>query len=158
VIEENGELPPSIQVGYRSFDRQWLIPDSRLMERPRPPLWAVRSEFQVYTTVQHSHIIENGPGLTFSGLIPDLHHYNNRSGRVLPLYRDPNGKVANLPPALIPYLARRLNVRVSAEDVLAYTAAIVAHSGYMRRFRQELQQPGRTSSSHDIRGSVEKGR
>ncbi len=25
--------------GFRSFDRQWIIPDARLINRPNPTLW-----------------------------------------------------------------------------------------------------------------------
>ena len=30
--------PHPVRVGYRSFDRQWVLPDSRLMDMPRPQL------------------------------------------------------------------------------------------------------------------------
>lgn len=139
---ESGPLPTPIRVGYRSFDRQWLIADNRLMEVPRPPLWTVRSDKQVYVTEQHSHPITKGPGVTFTGLIPDIDHYNGRSGRVLPLYRDSGGRVPNLAPGLLEYLTRRLRLTVSTEDVLAYVAAIVAHPGYTEKFHRELRQPG----------------
>jgi hypothetical protein len=57
-------------VAYRPFDRQWVIPDSRLMEMPRPPLWAVRPDRQIYVSEQDSKTIETGPGLVFTTLIP----------------------------------------------------------------------------------------
>jgi hypothetical protein len=142
LADENGELQEPVRVGFRSFDRQWIIPDNRLMAVSRPPLWAVRSERQVYVTEQNSHAIESGPGLTFSAFIPDLHHYNARSGRVLPLYRDPTGDMPNLAPSLCEYLTVRLGLTVSAEDFLAYVAAVVAHTGYTHRFSKELRQPG----------------
>lgn len=140
LAEETGPMPPPIRVAYRSFDRQWLIPDSRLLVRPRPPLWAVRNERQVYVTEQSNHPIESGPGLTFTELIPDIHHYNARSGRVYPLLRGPDDP--NLTPGLVRVLRERVSPDASAEDVLAYVAGVVAHGGYTRRFRDELQQPG----------------
>src|SRR6185503_5202482 len=48
-----------ILIAYRSFDRQWLLPDSRLMVRPRPPLWMVRGDTQVYITEQSNHAIKS---------------------------------------------------------------------------------------------------
>ncbi len=142
LADERGSLPQPIRVGYRSFDRQWVVPDNRLMAVPRPPLWAVRSEQQVYVTEQSSHPVDSGPGLTFSGLIPDIHHYNARSGRVLPLYREPTGTTANLAPGLVDRLGERLCIAISESDLLAYLAAIVAHPGYTRRFKRQLEQPG----------------
>ncbi|HET9895431.1 MAG TPA: type ISP restriction/modification enzyme [Streptosporangiaceae bacterium] len=142
LASETSDLIEPIQVGYRSFDRQWVIPDNRLMVVPRPPLWAVRSDRQVYVTEQNSHPVETGPGLTFTGLIPDIHHYNARSGRVFPLFRNPEGTIANFTPDLVPFLGRRLGCPISAVDLLAYIAGVVAHPGYTRRFHAELRQPG----------------
>lgn len=137
--ETKPALPP-IRVGYRSFDRQWLIPDNRLLVMARPPLWAVRNGGQVYATEQSNHPIESGPGLTFTELIPDIDHYNARSGRVFPLLR--GHEIANLAPGLLWMLRDRLSRQLSAEDLLAYIAGVVAHNGYTRRFRTELQDPG----------------
>jgi hypothetical protein len=33
---------------FRSFDRQWIIPDNRLINRPNPTLWKVFSDRQVF--------------------------------------------------------------------------------------------------------------
>jgi Type ISP C-terminal specificity domain/N-6 DNA Methylase len=140
LADETGPPLAPVRVAFRSFDRQWLIPDSRLLVMPRPPLWAVRHEGQVFTTEQSNHAIENGPGLTFTELIPDLHHYNARSGKVYPLLRGPDD--ANLAPGLLQLLRERTASVVTAEDVLAYIAAVVAHGGFTRQFRDELQQPG----------------
>jgi predicted helicase len=142
LAEEKGDMLEPVRVGYRSFDRQWIIPDHRLMVVARPPLWAVRSEEQIYVTEQSSHPIDKGPGITFTSHIPDIHHYNARSGRVLPLYRDDDGKSPNFAPGLTRFLGDKLGVKVSSEDLLAYVAAVVAHSGYTIRFRSELQRPG----------------
>ncbi|GHH18048.1 hypothetical protein GCM10017790_35740 [Amycolatopsis oliviviridis] len=142
IAEEDGEVPDPVRVGYRSFDRQWIIPDNRLMAVARPPLWAVRSDRQVYITEQNSHPINVGPGITFTSLIPDLHHYNVRAGRVLPLYRDAGAISGNFSPGLIELLKKKLRIEVSGEDLLAYIAAVAAHSGYTAKFRKELQRPG----------------
>ena len=36
--------------GFRSFDRQWIIPDCRLINRPNPTIWKTHSARQVYLT------------------------------------------------------------------------------------------------------------
>ncbi|MGH8921942.1 MAG: type ISP restriction/modification enzyme, partial [Actinomycetes bacterium] len=79
-----------VRVGYRSFDRQWILPDSRLIDRPRSDLWAARISGQVFVIEQHSHTIGPGPGTIVSALIPDFHHFDGRGGRALP-YLHPDG-------------------------------------------------------------------
>ncbi|MBE0540363.1 MAG: N-6 DNA methylase [Verrucomicrobia bacterium] len=56
-------LPPT-RYGFRSFDRQWIIPDSRLINQPNPALWAVRSEQQVFLAALSRTSPLNGPALT----------------------------------------------------------------------------------------------
>ncbi|MEU8345381.1 type ISP restriction/modification enzyme, partial [Spirillospora sp. NPDC048832] len=137
------DCPEPIQVAYRSFDRQWIIPDNRLLVMARPPLWQVRSERQIYLSEQDAHQIEDGPALTFTGLIPDLHHFCGwGGGGVRPLWRDPAGNVPNMTGKLLNHLRSVLGLSVSAPDVLAYIAAVTAHPGYTHRFKQELRQPG----------------
>ncbi len=140
--EERGSCPVPVRVAYRSFDRQWLIPDSRLHHAPSPDLWRVVSDSQVFATEQHAHPLEAGPGLVFTAYVPDMHHTNGRGGRVLPLYRDRAAGAANFAPGLVRALAQRLGLPVSAPDVLAYIAAVTAHSGYTARFTEELRTPG----------------
>ncbi|MCW6003765.1 N-6 DNA methylase [Micromonospora sp. CPCC 205371] len=142
LAKEKGPPLEAVRVAYRSFDRQWLLPDSRLMVMPRPPLWAVRSPDQIYITEQSNHAIDSGPGLTFTHLIPDLHHYNGRSGRVFPLYCDTSRERPNVTPELCDFLGDVMGCRPEATDLLAYVAAIVAHPGYTRRFVRELEHPG----------------
>ncbi|MBB5936314.1 hypothetical protein FHS42_003389 [Streptomyces zagrosensis] len=62
--------------------------------------------------------------LTFAALLPDGHSLAGRPGQVRPLYRRPGGLEPNLAPGLLAHLAGRLGHGVSAEDVLAWTAAV----------------------------------
>ncbi|WP_326821605.1 type ISP restriction/modification enzyme [Streptosporangium sp. NBC_01756] len=142
IQDEAGQCPPPVRVAYRSFDRQWVIPDTRVQERPRPELWQVAGDSQVFAVEQHAHPIETGPGLVFTAFVPDMHHFNGRGGRVLPLYRDRAAGAANLAPGLLRLLTERLGQSVTAADLLAYLAAATAHSGYTVRFAEELHTPG----------------
>ncbi|OZE81419.1 hypothetical protein CH298_27070 [Rhodococcoides fascians] len=132
--------PTLVRVGFRSFDRQWLIADSRAIDRPRPSLWSARTPGQVFVIEQHAQAISDGPGVLFSDLIPDMHHFNNRGGRVLPLLH-PGGR-PNLPPGLTDALTGIAGHQVTAHDVAAYVAGIVAHPGFTERFADELTTPG----------------
>jgi hypothetical protein len=138
--EEHGPLPAPVRVGFRSFDRQWLIPDSRLLDRPRPELWSSRVPGQVFVIEQHSEQIGDGPGVVFSALIPDMHHFNNRGGRALPLLH-PSGS-ANLAGDLLDALSELLGTEVSPQDFVAYLAGIASHPAFVETFADELVTPG----------------
>lgn len=140
--EEKGQCPAPVRIGYRAFDRQYLIPDTRLIDRPRPALWQAASERQVFTVEQHDEPLTAGPGLAFTADVPDIHFFNGRGGRVLPLYRDPAGLAPNLAPGLLKAVIRRLGVNTSAEEFLAYVAGVTAHHSYTARFTAELKTPG----------------
>ncbi|HEX2744716.1 MAG TPA: type ISP restriction/modification enzyme [Streptosporangiaceae bacterium] len=134
--------PHLVRITYRSFDRQYLIFDSRVIDRPRSDLWQTVGPKQVFVTEQHSHPIIGGPGLTFTWHVPHVDHFNSRGGRVLPLYRDAQGIIPNLAPGLLPFISATLQTSVSAEDLLAYIAAVVSHPGYTRIFKKDLTVPG----------------
>jgi hypothetical protein len=90
-----------VRYGFRSFDRQWIIPDNRVINRPNPELWAVRSDQQVFLTAPSDRSPTAGPALTITALVPDLHHYAGRGGRAIPLWRDAKASVPNLRPKLL---------------------------------------------------------
>ena len=136
---ENRPLPSPIRVSYRSFDRQWLIPDSRLMQRPGP-LWHGRIPHQIFTLEQHAHAITGGPGIVHTNHIPDLHSFNGRGGRALP-HLHPNG-TPNLAPGLIEALGLRLGTPISARDLQSYIAGVVSNPGFTETFADELTTPG----------------
>jgi hypothetical protein len=72
-----------------------------------------------------------------------MHHYKGDSGgRVLPLWKDSAGTQPNLAPGLLSYISTRAGFDVGADDLLAYLAALISHSGYTARFREELKTPG----------------
>jgi hypothetical protein len=129
--------------GFRSFDRQWIIPDARLINRPNPTLWKAYSPRQVYLTALEAHSPSSGPAATFTGLIPDLHHYKGSfGGRAYPLWRDRDATQPNIKPALLANLANVYALPVKAEDVMAYLAAVMAHPAFTARFKVDLIRPG----------------
>ena len=131
-----------VRYGHRSFDRQWIVPDGRVINRPNPTLWATHSSQQVYMTALHRTAPSAGPAMTFSAAIPDLDHYNGRGGRVFPLWADREHRTPNLKASLLHAVAEALGVDVGAPDLMAYIAAVAAHPAYTARFRSDLVQPG----------------
>jgi hypothetical protein len=140
---ETSERPLISRVAYRSFDRQFIICDARVIDRPRRELWSTLSDRQIYISEQHTNWINSGPGLTFSNFVPDMHHFQgHHGGRAIPLYRDAAGTQPNLAPSLAQYLSKKLSHDVSAEDFVAYVAAIVSHPAYTERFAEQLKGRG----------------
>jgi Type ISP C-terminal specificity domain/N-6 DNA Methylase len=129
--------------GFRSFDRQWIIPDNRVINQPNPALWQVHSDRQVYLTALMAHSPTAGPAISFTGLIPDLHHYKGSfGGRTFALWRDADATLPNVPAATENALALTYGHAVRAEDLMAYIAAVAAHPAYTARFQTDLKRPG----------------
>ena len=162
IAAERGPCLPPVRYGFRSFDRQWILPDNRLINQPNPTLWASHSNRQVYLTAPADRSPTVGPALTFTALIPDLHHYNGRGGRVFPLWHNRQADQSNMPSGLRTFLRRRDRKEVGAEDLMAYLAAVAAHPAFAARFASELVQPGLrvplTASGATFTAAAELGR
>jgi hypothetical protein len=134
---------PPIRYGFRSFDRQWIIPDSRLINQAAAKLWSIYSERQVYLTALSRSSPRNGPALSFTGNLPDHDHYRGSfSGRVFPLWRDAAATLPNVAEATENTLALTYGHAVGTEDLMAYIAAVAAHPAYTARFQADLKRPG----------------
>ena len=143
IIKEKGPCVQPIGYGYRSFNRQWIIPDPRVITQPNANLWRAHSAKQVYLTAFTQHSPTSGPSITFTGLMPDLHHYKGSfGGRAFPLWRDKAATEPNLPPKLLAFLSKKYKTAIAPEDFLAYLAAVAAHPAYTAKFQAELTQPG----------------
>jgi predicted helicase len=119
---------------YRSFDRQWILPDSRLGDYLRPSLWHVYSDNQVYFTGLLTKPLGNGPALTVCSGIPDLDHFSNRGAKdAIPLYLDKQADKTNIMSGLLELLGD-----LTPEDLAGYVYCLLAHSEYTIRFADEL--------------------
>lgn len=129
--------------GFRSFDRQWIIPDSRVINQPNPALWEVQSNKQVFGTALSRTSPRNGPALTFTSGIPDHDHFKgSASGRVFALWKDAAATQTNIDTAVLAALSKAYGAEVDPVDVFAYVAALLAHPAYVERFRADLIRPG----------------
>jgi hypothetical protein len=143
LIEETDPCPPPVRYGFRSFNRQWIIPDIRVITQPNAELWESRSDAQVYLTALTRTSPTSGPAVTVTGLVPDLDHYKGSfGGRVFPLWRDGNATVSNVRPNLLAVLGKQYGAEVSAEDLVAYVAAVAVHPAFTARFQGDLSTPG----------------
>lgn len=143
VAKDSGRVVTPVRYGFRSFDRQWVIPDARLLNQPNPTLWGLHSKHQVYLTAMNRTSPSSGPSLSFSASIPDLDHYKGSfGGRVFPLWADTAGKIPNFHAAILAKLAEIHGAPVLAENMLAYIATIAPNPAYTTRFAPDLVQPG----------------
>ncbi|MGW3984298.1 type ISP restriction/modification enzyme [Streptomyces mirabilis] len=141
LLHETATTPAVARIGYRAFDRQWVVADPRVMDMPRRDLWAARIPGQVFVVEQHRKIIRSGPGVVFSALIPDFDHFKgSEGGRTLP-FLHPDG-IPNLAPSLTAALTGCLSIEVAPEDVIAYVAGVTAHPAFTKTFADELTTPG----------------
>lgn len=142
IVNDQGPSPTSVRYGFRTLDRQWIYADARMMNDPRPVLWESASYRQVFLTSPEDRTPENGPALSLTGHIPDQHHYHGRGGRVFPLWRDAAASIPNIKMALTGHLTASLHIPVTASDMMAYVAGLLAHPAYTARFRADLVRPG----------------
>ena len=151
VAADTGTCIAPVRYGFRSLDRQWIIPDGRVINRPNPTLWENFSDKQVFLTALHRSSPINGPGVSFTASVCDLDHYKGSfGGRVFPLWADNQAATSNVKGAFLDCLAEQLGTPVGGRQVVAYLAAVMAHPGYTRRFQDDLVQPGlRLPLTHD---------
>jgi hypothetical protein len=143
IASDSAKAIAPMRYAFRSFDRQWIIPDNRLINRPNPTLWKSWSDSQVFVTALDAHSPTSGPALTLCGAIPDLHHYKGSfGGRAYPLWADANATQSNVRPEILQALAKAHGAPVGAEDLIAYIAAVIAHPAFTARFRGDLVRPG----------------
>ncbi len=143
IIDDSGTIVPPIRYGFRSFDRQWIPADSRLLNDPRPKLWASFGSKQVFLTALMASSPKSGPAVSATALIPDQDHYKGSfGGRVFALWKDAAATEANIAPAVLVELAKAFGAPVDPVDVFAYVAALLASPAYTAKFKADLIRPG----------------
>ncbi|WP_053851485.1 type ISP restriction/modification enzyme [Streptomyces sp. NRRL B-24085] len=139
--DEHKPCPVPIRVARRALDRQWLIPDGRVIDFSRPELWQAAIDGQVFIVEQHSQRLQTGPALLFTALIPDMHYFNGNGGRVLPLLHA--DRTPNIAPGLLHHLANSYGLQeVMPVELLAYIAAVAAHPTFTERYADDLNSLG----------------
>ncbi len=100
------KIRPPVRYGFRSFDRQWIIPDSRVIDRHRPTLWKTLSDHQIHLSALMVHSPVAGPSLTATSLLPDQDHYKGSfGGHVFSLYKDAAATEPNISSAVVKALS-----------------------------------------------------
>jgi hypothetical protein len=132
--------PPIHRYGFRSFDRQYILADARLMSRPRPDLWCVHGPKQVYLASSVVLELGSGPAITSSSHIPDRHYFAGRGGKdIIPLHRTADASEVNILPSLLGLLGKAYKRVMTPEDFLAYVYGALAQPAFTARFSKELE-------------------
>lgn len=140
-LARNTPCPEIVRCAFRSYDRQFLLADGRLIDRPGPTLWRAHSDRQVYLTTLLNHPLGAGPALTACAGIPDLHHFRGSFGarEIIPLYRDAGCEHPNVAQGPLDELSQTFGRAVTPEDFVAYVYAVLAHPGFTERFWTQLE-------------------
>jgi predicted helicase len=143
VAKDKGPAASPVRYAFRSFDRQWIIPDHRLLSRARPKLWGLASLKQIFLTALEATAPTSGPALSFTALVPDQDHYKGSfGGRVYPLWADAQATQSNVRAEILLTLATALGAPVTPDDAMAYIAAVMAQPAFTARFKADLVRPG----------------
>ena len=136
-------LSPAIaRYGFRSFDRQWVIADSRVGDFMRPDLWRAHSEEQIYMTSLLTKVLGVGPAAVATAEVPDLDCFSGRGAKdVIPLWRDAKATQPNLATGLLDTLRVAYGTAVSARAIFSYAYGILAQQAYVDVFWDELGMP-----------------
>ena len=141
-LDADSPKPNVVPYAYRSFERQWIIGDSRIGDRLRPELWSSHGGKQVYITSLLTDVLGSGPAATASAEIPDLHHFSGRGAKdVIPLWRDADATDPNVTKGLLDRLGDAFGCPTTANRLFAYAYGILAQPAYVDRFWDELELP-----------------
>jgi predicted helicase len=132
----------AVQYGYRSFDRMWSLPDSRVGDRMADPLWLTHSNRQAYLVTLTNTSLGAGPAAVVSAHVPDLHYFRSSYGGkdVMPMYRDGAALEPNVNHALLARLTATYGHTVVAEDLFAYVFALLGTGAYVARHADDLNE------------------
>jgi len=143
LAQETGPMAQAVRYGFRSFDRQWIPADARLLNDPRPKLWQAAADDQVFLTGLMAHSPTSGPAVTLTGYVPDQHQYKGSfGGRVFPLWRNAAAKQANVSASVLTALAKLYGETPDPVDVFAYVGALLTSPAYTAMFKADLIRPG----------------
>lgn len=138
-LSQTAPCPEARRFGFRSFDRQYLIADGRMIDRPCPDLWESICAEQIWLSSLLNHPLGTGPALTAFADLPDKHAFRGSYGgkNVFPLYLD--AARGNLLPGLSELLGKTYGRKVTPEDFLAYVYGVLAQPAFTALYAKELE-------------------
>ncbi|MFN2383725.1 MAG: type ISP restriction/modification enzyme, partial [Gemmatimonadota bacterium] len=107
-------------------------------------LWQNHSPQQIYLVSLLTHVLGEGPAAMATELVPDMDYFRGSFGakHVIPLWRNANATLPNIATGLVDVLSTGLGVKISHEDLFAYSYALLSTPAYVSQFSDELEIPG----------------
>lgn len=141
-VTQHAGMQVPVRYGYRSFDRQFILPDSRVNDRPRQQLWDSWGPDQLYLISLTTTALGRGPAVTVSPYVPDLHFFRGSYGakNVHPLYRSDGTDCPNVSSALCQSLEHHYGQTVSPFEICCYVVGLLGTSAYTEIFEEELTE------------------
>ncbi len=140
-LSSTTDYPSIVNYAFRSFDRQRVFADARLLDRASPNLWGAHSDEQIYLSSLLTKALGTGPALTVAVAVPDMDHFCNRGAKdTIPLYRTADASEANIAPGLLALLSKTYGRSVTAADLCAYVYGVLAQPTFTERFYAELER------------------
>lgn len=137
------EVPEIKPYAYRSFDRQFMLFDTRLGDYLRPDLVASHSNAQLYIQSLLTKQIGTGPSGVVTELLMDLDAFCGRGAKdIIPLWRNSGTTQPNITAGVLDRLKLAYRTHIKAEDLFAYAYAVLASPHYVKMFWEELSTPG----------------
>lgn len=143
-LGDDAVVPKIKPYAYRSFDRQFMLFDTRLGDYLRPDLVAAHGEQQVYMSSLLTNVSGLGPTAVATEILSDLDHFRGSFGakHLIPLWRNSGATQPNITAGVLDRLKVAYGHQVKAEDLFAYAYAVLANPGYVKMFWEELSTPG----------------
>lgn len=130
-----------VRYGYRSFDRQFAFPDSRVIDTPHQQLWDSYGPHQFYLVSLTSTPLGIGPAVTISPYVPDMDFFKNRGAKdVHPLYRTDDTQEPNISMSLVQALEQVYGEKPLPFDIAAYVVGLLGTTAYTKHFEEELAE------------------
>lgn len=140
-LDTDCDMIEPIQFAYKPFDRQYIIPDNRLMDSPSPELWRLHNVNQVYLTTASAMNLSVGPACLVCAEIPNIHHFRGSYGSkdIYPFLCETSPIVrSNIDPNLIETLTSYLGELVSDKQIFEYVYAITSCPHYLEIFVKDI--------------------
>jgi hypothetical protein len=143
-LTSDAPCPEPARYAYRPFDRQWVLPDARVGDFPRPVLWRSAGPRQLFLTSMLTNVLGPGPAAVATRHVPDLDHFRGSFGArgVVPLWLDAEATRPNVSAVWLERLSQHYARGLVAEQLFAYCYAVLVAPSYTRRFAEELRTPG----------------
>lgn len=137
-IRDMADSPTLKLLGFRSFDREWIVADPRFLDRPGQA-WSLAGDAQVFLGTLTSTKLGKGPALVATAHVPDLHYFRGSYGAkdIVPLWRDQSARSPNLGVKARAALQEVLGT-LKPDDLFAYIYGLSGTPAFTAKFSEPL--------------------